>query len=211
MNPNLRIFFKRSVYVIAFGALIAAGFYGVMNFTEIDLSVVGEYIMYGMMGLMMTAMGVLIIGLVLRVAWTGIMNRVDSIKKCCPDKNNDGVHIIASHYNPGGESTEGFSSYFHYYLSEKGKLFLSKKVDDDGRDIKRSLQHLSEQTRLQLEPDMDRGVDIGSYSNGDSVPAEARVRIRKGELHFLGYEGLIDYGFKVTYNVKQQTKWRVKI
>jgi hypothetical protein len=211
MNPNLRIFFKRSVYVIVFGALIAAGFYGVMNFTDIDFSVVGEYIMYGMMGLMMTVMGVLIIGLVLRVVWTGVMNRVDSIVKCCPDKNNDGVHIIASHYNPGGESTEGFSSYFHYYLSEKGKLFLSKKVYAEGNDIKASLEHLSKQTGLELEPDLERGNGIGSYSNGENTPTVVTMRVRKGELHFLGYEGLIDYGFKVTYKVKDQVKWKVRI
>jgi hypothetical protein len=210
MNPNLRIFFKRCIYALVIVALIAAAFYGTMNFTEIDLSVIGEYVTYGFMGLMMTGMFVLIIGVVLRTVWTGIMNRVDTIVMCCGDKNNDGVHIIASHYNPGGESTDGFSTYFHYYIDNKGKLFLSKKVDKDGDDIERSIPHLSEQTGLRLEPDLERGQRIGSYSDDDKR-TDVKMRINKGELHFRGYEGLIDYGFKVAYHEHNQIKWCVRI
>jgi hypothetical protein len=210
MNPNLKIFFKRSVYALVIVALIAAVFYGIMNFTDIDLSSIGEYAMYGFMGLVMTGMFVLIIGIVLRTVWTGIMNRVDTIVRCCADKNNDGVHIVASHYNPGGESTEGFSSYFHYYIDKKGKLYLSKKVDKDGDDIERSILHLSEQTRLRLEPDLERSKHIGSYSNDDKG-TDVKMRINNGELHFRGYEGLIDYGFKVAYHEHGQMKWRVTI
>jgi hypothetical protein len=210
MNPNLKNFFKRSFYVLVIAALISALFYGTTNFTDIDLSSIGEYAMYGFMGLVMTGMFVLIMGVVLRTVWTGIMNRVDTIVKCCGDKNNDGVHIVASHYNPGGESTEGFSSYFHYYIDKKGKLYLSKKVDNDGDDIERSILHLSEQTGLQLKPDLERGMRIGSYSDNDKG-ADVTMRINKGELHFRGYEGLIDYGFKVTYAMGGQTKWRVTI
>jgi hypothetical protein len=110
-----------------FAAIAAATYYGITSFVDFDFSTITEYILYGLMGLMMTTMGVFITGLILRVVWTGIMNRVDTIVMCCPDKKYKGVHIVASHYNPGGESTEGFSSYFHYYLNETGKLYLSKK------------------------------------------------------------------------------------
>jgi hypothetical protein len=211
MNPNLRIFFKRSVYFLVFAAIAAATYYGITSFVDFDFSTITEYILYGLMGLMMTTMGVFITGLILRVVWTGIMNRVDTIVMCCPDKKYKGVHIVASHYNPGGESTEGFSSYFHYYLNENGKLYLSKKVDKDGNEIERSIDHLSAQTRLELEPDRERATRIGSYSDGDNKVNEVTVKIKKGELHFRGYEGLIDYGFKVSYNVGGETKWRVRI
>jgi hypothetical protein len=211
MNPNLRIFFKRTIYVLVFAALIAAGFYGLMNSTDINFSVVGEYIMTGFLGIMMAAMFVLILGVVLRTVWTGIMNRVDTIIKCCPDKQQDGVHIIASHYNPGGESTEGFSTYFHYYLDQKGKLYLSKKVEDEGNKIEKSILHLSEQTRLQLAPDLQRAVRVGSYSDDENKVGQVTMPISKGELSFRGYEGLIDYGFKVSYKAGGQTKWRITI
>jgi hypothetical protein len=211
MNPNLRIFFKRSAYFLVFTAIAVAAYYGITSFVDFNFSTITEYLMYGLMGLMMTLMGALILGLILRVVWTGIMNRVDTIEMCCPDKKQKGVHIVASHYNPGGESTDGFSSYFHYYLDEKGKLYLSKKVDKDGDEIERSLHHLSAQTRLELEPDHERATRIGSYSDGDNKVNEATIRIKKGELHFRGYEGWIDYGFKVSYKVGDQIKWRVKI
>jgi hypothetical protein len=211
MNPNLKIFFKRAIYVLVFGALIAAGFYGIRNVTDIDFSVVGEYLMNVFVGIMVTAMIVLILGVVLRAVWTGIMNRVDTIIKCCPDKQQDGVHIIASHYSPGGESTEGFSTYFHYYLDQKGKLYLSKKVEDDGNKIEKSILDLSEQTRLPLAPDLERAVRVGSYSDDDNKIGHVTMPIRKGELSFRGYERLIDYGFKVTYTAGGQTKWRVTI
>ena len=211
MNPNLQIFLKRSMYVLVFAAIAAALYYSIVTFTAIDLSAIGSYIMYGFFGLMMVGMFVLIIGVTFRSVWTGIMNRVDRIVLCCPDKKHDGVHIVASHYNPGGESTEGFNSYFHYYLDRKGKLYLSKKVEKEGAEISRSVQHLSEQTRLQLEPDIPQAVKVGSYSEGDNKVTDVTMRLGNGELHFRGYEGLIDYGFKVAYKADRQTKWVVRI
>jgi hypothetical protein len=211
MNPNLRIFFKRSLYFIGFAALVAALFYGIKNFTPVDLSDIGGYIANGFVGLMVIGMTVLITGIVFRSVWTGIMNRVDTIVLCCPDKKYDGVHIVASHYNPGGESTEGFSNYFHYYLDQNGKLYLSKRVENDGREIRKSIQHLSEQTRLQLEPDPARATDVGSYTHDENKATKVTMPLRQGELHFRGYEGWVDYGFKVTYMVGSQTKWRVTI
>lgn len=66
MNPNLRIFLVRSIYVLVFGAIVAALFYGITHFTTIDLSALGEYIMYGFFGLMMAGMFALILGVILR-------------------------------------------------------------------------------------------------------------------------------------------------
>lgn len=211
MNPNLRIFFKRSIYVAVFAIFVAAMVYSVPNVLDLDASTIGGYIMYGLGGFMMIVIGVLFLGLIIRVVWTSIMNRTDTIVMCCPDKNQEGVHLVCSHYNPGGESTEGFSSYFHYYIDDKGKLHLSKKVDNDGRELTRSLAHLSEQTRLQLDPDLTQSKHIGSYSSGDNTCTDEIIQLSTGELHFLGYEGLIDYGFKITYKAAGQLKWKVTI
>ena len=160
---------------------------------------------------MIAIISILFIGLVVRVVWTGIMNRTDTIVKCCPDKNQDGIHIVGSHYNPGGESTEGFSSYFHYYIDQKGKLYLSKKVEEDGNELTKSTLHLSEQTHLQLEPDLKSSVRIGSYSEDDKNGKDVTIKINNGELRFRGYEGLIDYGFKVSFHIRNRKKWALKI
>lgn len=138
------------------------------------------------------------------------MNRVDKIVLCCPDKTHGGVHMVAGHYNPGGESTEGFNSYFHYYLDPKGKLYLSKKVDDEGNDITRSLKHLSEQTRLPLEPDKQNTVKVGSNTEDDK-PTQVMIPLNGGELHFRGYNVWIDYGFKVSFTLHGKIQWKVTI
>lgn len=202
-------FFKRGIYVLVFAALIGAIYYSIVNFAEIDMSTIGSYLANGFVGLMMVLMVVVIGGFLLRSVWTGIMNRVDRVVLCCPDKNHDGIHIVAGHYNAGGES-ESFYNYFHYYLDGNGKLYLSKKVENEGREIVKSVVHLSEQTRLQLEPDRRKAVEVGSYKEDDK-PTSVTVPFRKGELHFLGYEGLIDYGFKVVRRVNGRAKWRVRI
>lgn len=211
MNPNLQIFFKRTFYVISVASVLALLYYFITRFVQINYSAIGEYLMQGLLGLMMVLMVGLVGGLLIRSIWGGIMNRADTIVLCCPDMQYDGVHIVASHYNPGGESGEGFSNHFHYYLNENGKLFLSKKVKDDGSDITKSIAHLSEQTRMQLNPAKEHGVSIGSNTNGDNKPVDVVVRLRKGELRFRGYEAWIDYGFKISYNVNGQEKWRVRI
>lgn len=210
MNPNLRIFFKRSVYAVVFALIIIALYYGITNATTIDLSVIGGYVANGFLGLMMASMIVLIVGVVSRSVWTGIMNRADHVVLCCPDKNHNGVHIVASHYNPGGESTEGFSSFFHYYLDLQGKLYLSKKVDGEGTNIARSIDHLSVQTRLSLEPDKGKKIEIGSNTY-DGKATDIVMQLTNGTLHFRGYDGLIDYGFKVTYATSGQRKWVMRI
>ena len=210
MNPNLRIFFKRTAYVLAFAAVIAAVFYGVTNFTSIDLAAIGSYLMYGFFGIVIAGMFVLVIGMFLRELWTGIMNRADRIVMCCPDKNYNGIHVVASHYSSGGESGEGFSSYFHYYVDDTGRLYLSKKVDDNGNEIHKSVQHLSEQTRLQLEPDLQQSIRVGSNTDEDN-PTIASVPIKKGVMLFHGYDGIMDYGFKLTYKEHDRKKWTVRI
>ena len=210
MNPNLRIFFKRSAYVLVFAVPTAALLYVLPNFLDIDFSKLGGYLMYGLGGLMIAVMGVLFIGLVLRVVWTGIMNRTDTIVMCCPDNNQEGIHLVCSHYNPGGES-EGFSTYFHYYIDHKGKLHLSKKVEDDGKELSKSILHLSNQTRLQLDPDLKSSVRIGSYDDADTKGKDITIKINKGELRIRGYEGLIDYGFKLSFHLRKQTKWSLRI
>lgn len=211
MNPNLLIFLKRSFYVLLFAGLIAVLYYSnIANLMGIDLSKIGGYLMYGFLGFMMVVMFGLIIGVMFRSIWTGIMNRVDSIILCCPDEKHDGVHIVAYHYNSGGES-ESFNTYFHYYLDQKGKLYLSKKVEKEGNEISKSIQHLSEQTHLQLVPDKQRAIRVGSYTDASNKAVDITLRLNRGEFHFRGYEGLLDYGFKVAYKVNDQTKWRVTI
>lgn len=167
--------------------------------------------MYALMGFMMVLMFGLIGGVILRTVWGSIMNRADTIVLCCPDKQSEGVHIIASHYNPGGESSEGFSDYLHYYLTEHGKLYLSKKVQKDGSDITKSLEHLSHQTRLQLNPDQERGVRIGAHTDGDDNGTDVIIALKNAEVHFHGYEAWIDYGFKIHYTVQRKIKWKVRI
>jgi hypothetical protein len=194
-----------------FAALLAGIVYIIPKFVDIDFTDLGSYLLYGLGGLMIAVIGVLFIGLVVRVVWTGIMNRADSIAMCCPDNLHGGVHLVCSHYNPGGETSEGFSSYFHYYVDAKGKLYLSKKVKEDGKDLSNSIQHLAEQLRLQLDPDIKSAHRIGSYDSDDIKGKDVTIKINKGELRFRGYEGLIDYGFKVSFYIKDQMKWSIKL
>ena len=210
MNPNLKIFFKRGIYVLLFAALTAGIVYTLPNLLGIELSNIGTYVMYGLGGLMIFVVIVLFTGLMIRVAWTSIMNRTDSIDVCCPDNHQDGIHLVCSHYNPGGES-ESFDTYYHYYIDNKGKLYLSKKVKEDGNDLTKSIPHLSEQTRLQLDPDLKSSIRIGSYDADDKKDKDITIKMNKGELCFRGYEGLIDYGFKVSFHIRNQTKWSVRI
>ena len=128
---------------------------------------------------------------------------------CCPDKTQHGIHIVGSHYNPGGESTSGFSSYFHYYLDLNGKLYLSKRIEDEGKELSKSILHLTEQTDLPLDPDVTQRVR--SYNEEEKKGIDTVLPVSKGKLHFRGYEGLLDYGFKVSFYVGDQRKWRVKI
>src|SRR5690242_20151465 len=98
MNPNLKIFFKHSGYVLLFAAVIGGLVYALPELLDINFSGVGEYVMYGLGGLMIAVVIILFTGLILRVAWTGIMNRADSIDMCCPDNSHDGIHLVCSHY-----------------------------------------------------------------------------------------------------------------
>jgi hypothetical protein len=211
MNPNLRIFFKRSAYVLVFAIGIAAVVYGVRSIADFDMSALGGYLADGFLWFMVALMSVFVTGFLLRAVWTGIMNRTDTIEMCCPDKTQDGVHIVGSHYHPGGESTDGFSSYFHYYLDLNGKLYLSKRVENDGRELSKSILHLAEQTRLPLDPDLTQHMRIGSYDDEDKKGKDTVIPVSRGQLHIRGYEGLLDYGFKISFYANDQRKWRVKI
>jgi hypothetical protein len=211
MNPNLHAFFTRSLYVVLFVAIAAGLFYVVDHFTTIDLSVVGEYIMYGFFGATMVFMFVLIIGVMLKSLWVEIMNRADSIVLCCPDRHQDGVHIVAMHHHAGGESTSGFSSYLHYYIDNNGKSFLSKKVKEEGKSIGNSLEELSEKTQKKISPNLQFAIEIGSNTDGDDAPKISTISISNGTLHVRGYDGLIDYGFKLELVEGHRTRWRMRI
>lgn len=211
MNPNLRIFFKRSAYVLVCAIGMAVVFYAIRSMADFDMSALVGYLMEGFAWLMVAVISVLFVGFIFRVVWTGIMNRTDTIVMCCPDKTQDGVHIVGSHYHPGGESTDGFSSYFHYYLDLNGKLYLSKRVENDGHELSKSILHLAEQMRLPLDPDLTQRMRIGSYNDDDKKGIDSVIPVSKGTLHFRGYEGLLDYGFKVSFYANDRMKWRVKI
>lgn len=138
MNPNLQVFFKRTIYFVVFAGLLVAMFYSITELTSIDFASIGSYIAYGFLGIMVAGVFVLIIGFTMKSVWTGIMNRADSIDLFCPDQNHRGIHLIVRHYQHGGES-EGYDSYLHYYIDNQGK-FLSKKIGDEGQKINESLQ-----------------------------------------------------------------------
>lgn len=190
---------------------MAAVFYGIRSMIEFDLSALVGYLMDGLVWFMVALMSVLFIGFIFRVVWTGIMNRTNTIVMCCPDKTQEGVHIVGNHYNPGGESTEGYNSYFHYYLDGNGKLYLSKRVENDGSELSKSIPHLAEQTRLPLDPDLTKRLRIGSYNDDDKKGMDTVIPLRKGKLHIRGYEGLLDYGFKVSFYADDGMKWCVKM
>ena len=210
MNPNLQIFFKRAIYLFVSAGLLVAMFYSITELTSIDFAAIGSYIAYGFLGFIVAGMFVLIIGFIMRSVWTGIMNRADSIDLCCPDQNHGGTHLIVRHYQPGGES-DGYDSYLHYYIDNQGKSFLSKKILDEGKDINESLQDLCKKTGKHLEPDHGSAIRVGSNTDGDDAPKNMTIRLNDGELHFKGYSGLLDYGFKLTFNEGNQTKWRMRI
>jgi len=211
MNPNLKIFFQRTAYVLAFAIVIAAVVYGVRSVIDIDMAVLGDFFADAFLWFMVALMSVFTVGFLLRVVWTGIMNRTDTIEICCPDKTQDGMHIIGSHYSPGGESSEGSSSYFHYYLDGNGKLHLSKRVERNGNDLSKSIPHLAEQTRLSLDPDLTQRIEIGSHDDENKKGKDTVMPVRHGKLHVRGYENLIDYGFRISLYAGDQLKWRVKI
>jgi hypothetical protein len=212
MNPNLAVFLKRSLVF----SLIVAGFglgifflrqEGILNF-----EVLGTYLMKGLLGFMVTVMSVLMVGVILRLTWTGIMNRADAIQFCCPDTNGDGIHLITTHYHAGGESSEGFNTFSHYFIVlSEGKAFLSKKVKDEGNDITQSLTELNVKTTMQLCPDKSNAVSVGSNTSGDNIPTNVITKICNGTLEIKGYDGLIDYGFKLKFTTSSGRAWTMRL
>src|SRR5688500_15927969 len=129
MNPNLLIFLKRSAFLVAIAALMTLLFYLIDQFTSVDLQQIGEYAMYAFFAVVMGFMMVLMIGITFKSVLTGIMRRSDNIFLCCPDKKHRGIHIIGKHFFSGGETSDGYDAFHHYYINiDDGKMFLSKKI-----------------------------------------------------------------------------------
>jgi hypothetical protein len=112
---------------------------------------------------------------------------------------HNGIHLVVRHYNPGGETTDGFDSYLHYYIETDGKSFLSKKVSNEGKSIADSLHELSKKAKKTLAPDPHKAITVGSNTDGDNTPKVLTLTLGKGELHLKGYDGLMDYGFKLIF------------
>ncbi len=212
MNPNLSVFLKRFFIVtIVIVALAVSGYY-IVEVADIDIASIAESAMEIFLGIFVAFMAVLVTGFIVRIFWTGIMNRADSILLCCADHNGTGIHIVARHYHPGGEYTSGYHSYMHYYIDvQSGKAWLSKKVMNDGDDITNSVKHLYTKTKTTHSPDTTTAVKVGSNTNFKEGAAAVSLTLHAGKLILLGYEGLMDYGFKLHFESQGRELWKMRI
>jgi hypothetical protein len=194
--------------VASVGLLIWFVIYLIDSYTTIDLSMIGRSVMYGFFGLAMAFMAALIMGIMLKSVWINIMRRTDNIGYCCPDANNEGVHVIGSHYFPGGENTDGYTGYHHYYIRlSDGKIFLSKKINDFD-DITQSLEHLKQQTKIHLKPRTDQKEKVGSNTGSDDTRTQKIVKLPSGKLIVQGFESLLDEGFRISYVENERVRWK---
>lgn len=208
MNPNLVVFLKRSLILILVAGVCLALYFVIQTYTHIDLKEIGTYIMYGFFGLIMTFMMVLIIGVTFKSVWTNIMRRTDNIEVCCPDKHHEGVHIIGRHYFSGGELSDGYTAYHHYYISlSDGRMFLSKKIDNE-KDFTRSLQEIATNSKLDLYPDVSKAINVGPHTDSDDRPRTAELKLPKGVLNIDGFDHWLDFGFRVAYFYDDKVRWR---
>jgi hypothetical protein len=206
MNPNLAIFLRRALIAMA---LIGCGgvLFLLFGYLQVDLNMLFDWVAKGFFGLLIAGMMILIIGVVVRELWTNIMRRSETIKFICEDASEKGIHIIGSHYFSGGDTGDGYSSFHHYFLRLDGKIFLSKKVDDE-KDLSRSLKDLSDQLKFQLSPRKENSTEIGYYKNDDKL-FEKEMKLRNGKIVVKSFENWIDYGFAVAYLDNQgKRKWR---
>jgi hypothetical protein len=210
MNPNFIIFLKTSAKVIAAGFFVFLIIYVITTYTAIDLEKIGAYAMYGFFGFVMVFMMALIIGVTLKSIWVNVMRRTGNITLCCLDANNEGVHIVGSHYFSGGESTDGYYSYHHYFIRlSDGKMFMSKKIKDE-KHLSASVEELMRQTKLQLKPNLAATISVGGNTD-DDVPTHRILSVPNGELHIHGFENWLDEGFKVSLRKDSIVKWQRRI
>jgi hypothetical protein len=210
MNPNLVIFLKTAVKWIAAIGLLVGAVYLVKTYWAIDLEKIGAYVMYGFFGLIMAFMMVLIIGVTFKSIWVGIMRRTGNITLCCLDANNEGVHIVGNHYFSGGETSDGYYAYHHYFIRfSDGKMFLSRKIKDES-NLDESLRHLQEQTKLRLAPDRSKAISVGGNTH-DDLPTHRVINLPEGELHIDGFENWFDEGFRISLMEGTRIKWRNRL
>lgn len=208
MNPNLVIFLKRFLIFILIAGLCFAVYYIIQTYTQFDLEKLGTYIMYGFFGLVMAFMMVLIIGVTFKSVWINIMRRSDNIDVCCPDKHHDGIHIIGRHYFSGGELSDGYTAYHHYYITlSEGRMFLSKKIESE-KDFTRSLHELSVKTKLDLHPDVSRAINVGPNTDRDDRPRTCDLKLANGNVRITGFDNLVDFGFRIVYSQDNKVRWR---
>jgi hypothetical protein len=209
VNPHLVIFIKRIGITAAIGVTLYFLYILLSTYTSIDFAGIGSYIMYGFFGLTVGGMFVLVIGIMLKSVWTGILGRSETIYYCCPDKNGDGLHVISKHYFPGGETTDGYDAFYHYYIRlSDGRIHLSKKLNDE-KSISRSTADLEEKHRLQLSPDLSRKTEIGHYTDSDEKTVSESFTLKAGTIDVKSFNSLLDYGFRISYmDHSKRVRWR---
>jgi hypothetical protein len=212
MNPNLAIFLKRTVLFLLVSTLIVVAAYLVDRYSSIDLMAIGAYIMYGFFGLGMALMMVLIIGVTFKSVWVEIMRRSNAIVLCCADQGELGIHIVARHYHSGGDGGDGYDSFRHYYIkTDKGTAYMSTRTKGkDGSDVTGSLLELSKKTGRNLSFDKTKSVTVGSNTEEDK-PVNAVLKLSSGMLLIKGYDGMMDYGFKLSFHANDIRKWSMRI
>jgi hypothetical protein len=209
LNPHLTIFFKR----IALVALIAGGLYGVYSvlshYTSIDFAAIGAYIMYGFFAVTVAGMFVLILGVTFKDVWTAILGRSETIFYCCVDKSGEGLHVVSKHYFHGGESTDGYDAFYHYYIRiSDGRIYLSKKIRNE-KSIAESTTDLRDKHKLTLNPDLSNKVDVGHYTDEGEKTIQRTFSAGGGTINITSFNSLLDYGFRISYlNESKKERWR---
>lgn len=208
MNPNLRIFLKRTaIFLLGSGALIAAGYF-FFTYTSISIKNVAAFLFKIFMGILMTGMTVLILGLLFKEIITGILRRAERIELLCADENEKGIHVITTHYHSGGDAGDGFSSYPHYYiLLADGHIFLSRKITGT-RDDQRSLEFLASRMKTPLSYRKDGAISIPGYDEDEKKHAEGQVEIGPYTVKARSYRNWFDYGFRITCRKDGKFCWK---
>ena len=207
MNPNLVIFLKRSLYAVAIAGFLFGVYYAIVNFTTFPMEKAGTYLMYGFFGLLMSGMMMLIIGVTMRQVWPGILRRSETITLCCPDRSDAGIHVVGKHYFSGGELSDGYDAWQHYYIRiNDGKVFMSRKIKSEEL-LSESLEELSKKLNVQLVPDKSRAVSVGYYEENDR-PVERSMHMTNATLTIKGFDAWVDYGFKITCFAGNKKKWQ---
>jgi hypothetical protein len=207
MNPNLAIFLKHSLYAVVIAGLLFGAYYALSNFTAISLEKVSSHLMYAFVGIVIAGMMILIIGVTVRQVWPGILRRSETITLCCPDRSGGGVHVVGKHHFSGGEMSDGYDAWQHYYIRiSDGKIFMSRKIKTEG-SLSESLEELSEKLNIRLQPDKSREVKVGYYEENDR-PVERSMNMANVTLTIKGFDVWVDYGFRITCFTGNKRKWQ---